>query len=75
MVRDTDPGQTIVAQRTLHAGDSYRVPDRPGLVLRTGNATGLEVSVDGKVAPALGGTVRNVALDPARLLAGTARVE
>jgi cytoskeleton protein RodZ len=75
LVRDSDPAQTIVAQRTLHAGDSYRVPDRPGLVLRTGNATGLEVAVDGKVAPALGGTVRNVALDPTRLLAGTARVE
>jgi cytoskeleton protein RodZ len=75
LVRDSDPAQTIVAQRTLHAGDSYRVPDRAGLVLRTGNATGLEVAVDGKVAPALAGTVRNVALDPARLLAGTARVE
>jgi cytoskeleton protein RodZ len=74
-VRDSDPAQTVVAQRTLHAGDSYRVPSRDGLVLRTGNATGLQVMVDDKPAPALGGTVRNVALDPARLLAGDARVE
>lgn len=74
-MRNSDPAQTIVAQRTLHAGDSYRVPDHPGLVLRTGNAAGLEVAVDGRAAPALGGTVRNVALDPGRLLAGTARIE
>jgi cytoskeleton protein RodZ len=75
MVRDSDGAQTVVAQRTLHAGDSYRVPDRSGLLLRTGNAAGLEVLVDGKVAPVLGGTVRNVALDPTRLLGGTARLE
>lgn len=75
LVRDSDPAQTVVAQRTLRAGDSYRVPSRDGLVLRTGNATGLAVTVDDKPAPALGGTVRNVALDPARLLAGNARVE
>ena len=74
-VRDSDAADTVVAQRTLRAGDSYRVPDRAGLVLRTGNATGLAISVDDKAAPALGGTVRNVALDPAQLLAGTARQE
>ena len=74
-VRDSDPAQTVVAQRTLHAGDIYRVPSRDGLVMRTGNAAGLQVMVDDKPAPALGGTVRNVALDPARLLAGDARVE
>jgi cytoskeleton protein RodZ len=72
-VRDSsDPSQALVAQRTLHAGDTYRVPDRGGLVLRTGNASGLEVLVDDKAIPALGGTVREVALDPARLLAGNA---
>ena len=72
-VRDsTDPAQTVVAQRTLHAGDTYRVPDRGGLVLRTGNASALQVTVDDQATPALGGTVRNVALDPTRLLAGTA---
>jgi len=74
-VRDSDPAQTVVAQRTLRAGDSYRVPARAGLTLRTGNATGLQVLVDDKPAPALGGTVRNLALDPDRLVAGNARVE
>ncbi|HUK58985.1 MAG TPA: RodZ domain-containing protein [Stellaceae bacterium] len=72
-VRDeSDPAQPLVAQRTLRKGDTYRVPDRSGLVLRTGNATGLQVMVDDRAVPALGGTVRTVALDPARLLSGNA---
>jgi pilus assembly protein CpaC len=33
--------------RTLQAGDSYRVPDRPGVMLDTGNIKALRVSVDG----------------------------
>ncbi len=70
-VRDTY--NHIIAERTLHAGDSYRVPDRSGLFLRTGNGSGLDIDVDGKRVPALGGTIRrNVVLDPARLTAGTA---
>ncbi|HUB95010.1 MAG TPA: helix-turn-helix domain-containing protein [Stellaceae bacterium] len=74
-VRDSDAAQTVVAQRILHAGDSYRVPDSKGLMLKTGNATGLQVLVDNKPAPPLGGTVRNVALDPDLLLSGKARAE
>ena len=74
-MRESDAAQTVVAQRTLHVGDSYRVPERAGLTLRTGNATGLQVLVDDKPAPALGGTVRNLLLDPERLVAGNARVE
>ena len=69
------PDNELLLTRILHAGDSYRVPDRPGLLMVTGNAGGLEVRVDDAVAPALGplGVVlRNVALDPDRLLAGTA---
>jgi cytoskeleton protein RodZ len=71
-VRDSDPAQTVIAQRTLHAGDSYRVPDKTGLTLRTGNASVLQVLVDDRTAPALGGTVREIALDPTKLLAGDA---
>ncbi|MGH7089394.1 MAG: helix-turn-helix domain-containing protein [Stellaceae bacterium] len=67
-----DDGGKVVAERTLHTGDLYRVPEREGLVLRTGNASGLEVEVDDKAAPSLGGTVRTVSLDPARLAAGKA---
>ena len=69
------PENELLLTRILHAGDSYRVPDRPGLFMVTGNAGGLEVKVDDSVAPALGplGVVmRNIALDPDRLLAGTA---
>ena len=69
------PDNELLLTRILHSGDSYRVPDRPGLVMVTGNAGGLEVKVDDAVAPSLGplGVVlRNIALDPDRLLAGTA---
>ncbi len=69
------PDNELLLTRILHAGDSYRVPDRPGLLMVTGNAGGLEVTVDDAIAPTLGplGVVlRNIALDPDRLLAGTA---
>jgi cytoskeleton protein RodZ len=69
------PDQSIVFSRVLKAGETYRVPARSGLVMRTGNAGALAIVVDGKTAPALGplGTLRrNVVLDPAALLGGTA---
>jgi len=69
------PDQSIVFSRVLKAGETYRVPARSGLVMRTGNAGALAILVDGKTAPALGpvGTLRrNVVLDPAALLGGTA---
>jgi cytoskeleton protein RodZ len=59
----------------LRAGDSYRVPNKTGLTLLTGNAGALEVYVDGRKVPALGpgGAIRrDVALDADRLMAGTA---
>ncbi|MBV8937108.1 MAG: DUF4115 domain-containing protein, partial [Alphaproteobacteria bacterium] len=62
-------------ERVLQAGESYRVPDQPGLSMRTGNAGGLEVTIDGIPAPSIGrmGMVRrNVALDAQALLAGSA---
>lgn len=69
-IRDRDGSQA----RILKPGELYRVPDRPGLTMRIGNAGGVEILVDGKPAPALGqpGQTRNVVLDPDRLLAGTA---
>ena len=63
----------VLWSRLLRAGESYRPPNQPGLVLATGNAGGLEVMVDGKPTPALGpvGVVRrNIRLDPDRLAAG-----
>ena len=70
-----DARQSVLLARVLRAGESYRVPDRPGLSMRTGNAGGLEIAVDGIPVPSIGrrGMVRrNVALDAQALLAGSA---
>jgi cytoskeleton protein RodZ len=70
-VREVDG--SLLLSRLLRKGDSFRVPNRPGLNLMVGNAGSLEVSVDGKKAPALGaaGQVRrDIRLDPDKLLGG-----
>lgn len=74
-VRDAD--QSVISMRVLKPGETYRVPDRPGLVLRTGNAGGLEITVDGRPVAPVGpvGKTRNVALDPERLVTGAATLE
>jgi cytoskeleton protein RodZ len=67
--------QSIVFSRVLKSGETYPVPSRPGLSLRTGNAGALEIAVDGKPVPSIGAIGmlrRDVALDPAELSAGTA---
>lgn len=69
------PDQAIVFSRVLKSGEVYKVPSRAGLSLRTGNAGALEIAVDGKTAPAIGGVGtlrRDVVLDPSELAAGTA---
>jgi cytoskeleton protein RodZ len=69
-VRD---GNHILIERNLRVGDTYRVPDKAGLLMDTGNGAGLDIEVDGKQVPTLGAAVRNnVALDASRLAAGTA---
>jgi cytoskeletal protein RodZ len=73
-VRDEAANELLVT-RLLRTGDSYAVPDRPGLRLSTGNAGALEILVDGAAVPAIGeeGAVRrNVRLDAGRLKAGQA---
>lgn len=70
-VREMD-GQLLLS-RLLRRGDSYMVPNRPGLTLMVGNAGALDIMVDGKKAPALGnaGQVRrDIKLDPDKLLGG-----
>jgi cytoskeleton protein RodZ len=64
------PDQSVLFTGFLKPGDVYRVPDRPGLSMRAGNAGGIDVLVDGKAAPALGpsGAVRNVSLNPQFLM-------
>ena len=70
-VREMDG--SLLVSRLLRRGDSYRVPNRPGLSLMVGNAGSLDVSVDGRKGPALGavGQVRrDIRLDPDKLLTG-----
>jgi cytoskeleton protein RodZ len=68
-VRDR-PGRTVLISRILKAGETFPVPNRPGLTLLTGNAGGIEVIIDGQALAPLGkaGSVkRNVALDAEQL--------
>ncbi|MEX2648349.1 MAG: RodZ domain-containing protein [Alphaproteobacteria bacterium] len=72
-INEADGGALFT--RVLRPGDVYRVPNRAGLMMRTGNAGGLEVLVDGRPVPSLGAlsqVKRSIALDPERLLGGTA---
>ena len=76
-IQVTSVDNDLLLTRILYPGDVYRVPNRSGLMLMTGNVGALEITVDGRRAPPLGrvGDVRrDVPLDPDRLLAGeTAR--
>ena len=72
-VRGAD--RSILFEKVLKPGESYRVPDEPGVTLWTGNAGALSILVDGKPVPPLesaSGVLRHVALDPRALLAGKA---
>jgi cytoskeleton protein RodZ len=63
----------LLLTRVLRPGDRYLVPDRPGLVMVTGNLGALRVIVDGEAAPGLGplGVIgRDIPLDADRLLIG-----
>jgi cytoskeleton protein RodZ len=74
-VQVRDHQDALLLTRVLRSGDTYYVPDRIGLTLLTGNAGGIAIEVDGVTLAPLGpvGAVRRqIALDPARLLDGTA---
>jgi cytoskeleton protein RodZ len=62
----------VVFDGTLEPGQSYNVPNVPGLVLRTGHASSLIIRVDGHAVPAIEGDRHDIALDPQALLAGAA---
>lgn len=67
-VRELD-GKLLMS-RLLRRGDTYLVPNRPGLSLMAGNAGALEILVDGKKVPSLGthGQVRrDIKLDADKL--------
>jgi len=73
-IKDDFSNETLL-NGLLQAGEEYRVPDKFGLRLLTGNAGALEILVDGEPVPPIGeeGAVRRgVQLDPALLKAGTA---
>lgn len=72
-VEVTAPSGELMLTRLLNKDDSYRVPDATGLTLVTGNAGGLDFTVDGKAVPAIGpvGSVRrDVLLDAESLKKG-----
>lgn len=76
-IRDGNSDQ-LVMTKLLRGGDFYEVPDRTGLILMTGNAGALEITVNGDVVPSIGETGvvrRNVALDAEKLRQGQAVVE
>ena len=84
VVRATDDSYVVVLtadnealfSQLMRPGDSYEVPSGADLVLETGNAGGLQISVGGQRAPSLGdkGQIRkNIPLDAQKLLSGSFR--
>ena len=73
-IKIRDANQTVLREGFLKAGETYDVPDRPGVSMRTGNAGGLNITVDGKPVPPIGGmgAVKNVLLNPQALVSGPA---
>lgn len=60
------PNGQVIFDRVLKSGDTYAVPNRPGLTLTTGNAIATEFLVDGATTPNLGsvkGVRRGLTLD------------
>lgn len=75
-IRDSN-GANVFTQM-LSEGESYRVPNRPGLRLMTGNAGALDVFVDGQQAPSLGDfglVLRDLELNADRLARTTADLD
>jgi cytoskeleton protein RodZ len=71
-IKVSDGSSPSLRTGILKAGDTYTVPNMPGLKLLSGNAGGLDVFVNGRQLPPLGGkgeTVKGVSMDPAQLLA------
>ncbi len=54
-VQVRDKAGPVVFNRTMRAGETWPVPNKPGLLLTVGNAGGTEVLVDGIATGSLGG--------------------
>lgn len=77
-VQVLDGNQNVLLTRMLRPGDRYLVPNRNDLVMLTGNAGGLIISVDGTVVPRIGSDgaiLHNVRLDVELLKAGRAVIQ
>jgi cytoskeletal protein RodZ len=70
-VQITDPSGKTVFNHALKVGDTYKVPNKPGLMLATGNGNALVLSLDGselpKIAIGAAHVVKNIPLDTDRL--------
>lgn len=72
-IRDTtlSGARGVLIGRVLNTGESFRAPDRAGLVMQTGNAGGLEVEVDGRTVGILGKSgevITRIPVDPSYFL-------
>lgn len=71
-------GGAVLVDRVLDAGETFVAPDRPGLLMVTGNAGGLQVEVDGRVIGVMGrrGEVKSrVPVDPSYFLESIATTQ
>ena len=74
-IQVTNEKKEVLFSRVLRSGETYTVPEEKGLMLTTGNAGGIEISVNGKKLKSLGtvGLVkRDIPLDAKKLRDGTA---
>ncbi len=72
-VQVIDQDKVVLLTRMLHKGDRYFVPNRSDLIMLTGNAGGLSISVDGNLVPKIGNKgviLHNVSLNADLLKAG-----
>jgi cytoskeleton protein RodZ len=68
-----DKSGQVLLNRVLRSGETWQVPDRPALLLTTGNAGGTDLLVDGVVTASLGGdgaVRRDLPLDADAIKAG-----
>ncbi|MCX7369085.1 MAG: DUF4115 domain-containing protein [Alphaproteobacteria bacterium] len=73
-IRD-NPGNRVLTDRVLRAGETIEIPNRAGIVLTTGKAENLDILLDGQDVDPFGGpgVRRNIALEPDRLRAPPAQ--
>jgi cytoskeleton protein RodZ len=74
-IQVTNEKKEVVFSRVLRSGETYTVPEEEGLMLTTGNAGGIEITVNGKKLKSLGtvGLVkRDIPLDAKKLQDGSA---